>query len=264
MGKKTKGVACFLVLSFLSLLLTAACSENKGRQDKGAGQAKTDAAGGMQAGGYLRGRVVQTVDAAGYTYVLLDRGGGAQLWVAMPAAKVSIGDNVSIIPGVEMRNFTSNTLKRTFDRIIFSSGMASSAAAANEAAGHMQLSEAQFGGRPHGQMDKKDVHVVKAEGPNGYTIAEIYAKRTALSGSAVAVKGSVVKVSTGIMGKNWIHIQDGSGAQDKGDFDLTVTSQDLPKVGDVVVARGKLTADKDFGAGYRYQAIIEDASIKKD
>lgn len=256
MKKKTKGIICFLALSLLPLLVVTACSENKGQQGKEAGQSKTGAVDNMQ-GGCLKGRVVQTVDSAGYTYVLLDRN-GAQLWVAMPAAKISIGDNVSIAPGVEMRNFTSNTLKRTFDRIIFSSGMAS-----KEAKG-AQVSGDPFGGRPYGEMDKKDVHVPKAQCPGCYTVAEIYAKRSALNGSAVSVKGLVIKVSPGIMGKNWIHLQDGSGAQDNGDFDLAVTSQDLPAVGDVVVVKGKLSADKDFGAGYRYKAIIEDAAIKKD
>ncbi|MGQ9812262.1 MAG: hypothetical protein ACUVQ2_02460 [Dissulfurimicrobium sp.] len=106
--------------------------------------------------------------------------------------------------------------------------------------------------------------VGQANGPDSYTISEIYGAKVSLDGKHATVKGVVVKVSTGIMGKNWIHLQDGSGSQEKVDFDLTVTSQDHPAAGDVVVATGLLHADKDFGAGYRYAVIMEDAKIQQD
>jgi len=77
------------------------------------------------------------------------------------------------------------------------------------------------------------------------------------------VRGKVAKVSAGIMGKNWIHLQDGSGNQKKGTHNLVVTSQDLPAVGDVVTMGGTFYKDKDFGSGYRYDVIVEEAVIKK-
>ena len=257
MQKKTKKAQIFLVLSVGLLLLVTACSKNKDHPGESASQTGKYVTQGAQVA-YLKGKVIQTIDSGGYTYVLLDRN-GAQLWVAMPVTKVSAGDEVSIVPGVEMRNFTSNTLKRTFDRIIFSSGMAPKEGGAVNAQASSMLSS-----RPYGEIEKKNVNVEKAHDPNGYTVSEIYEKRAALNGKPVVVKGSVVKVSTGIMGKNGIHLQDGSGAQEKDDFDITVTSQDQPVAGDVVVARGTLFVDKDFGAGYRYTAIIEDAKIQKD
>jgi len=100
--------------------------------------------------------------------------------------------------------------------------------------------------------------IVKAEG--GKTVAEVYAEKDALADQPVAVRGKVVKVNADIMGKNWIHVQDGSGAE--GANDLTVTTAGtLPNVGDTVLVSGKLSLNKDFGMGYQYPVIVEDAEV---
>ena len=78
----------------------------------------------------------------------------------------------------------------------------------------------------------------------------------------MTIRAKVVKYNAGIMGKNWLHLRDGSGKADK-DNDLTVTSNDVAKVGDVVVIKGAVRTDKDFGAGYAYPVIVEDAKIAK-
>ena len=100
--------------------------------------------------------------------------------------------------------------------------------------------------------------IIKAEG--GKTVAEIYAEKDALADQAVSFRGKVVKVNPDIMGKNWVHVQDGSGAE--GTNDLTVTTAGtLPKVGDTVLVSGKLSLNKDFGMGYQYPVIVEDATV---
>ena len=109
----------------------------------------------------------------------------------------------------------------------------------------------------------ENIKVEKAASPNAYTVAEIFGKKSELDKKSVVVSGKVVKVSAGIMGKNWLHIQDGSGNAKDGNNDLVVTTQDIPKVGDIVTANGTLYKDKDFGSGYKYDVILEDASIKK-
>jgi hypothetical protein len=65
------------------------------------------------------------------------------------------------------------------------------------------------------------------------------------------------------MGKNWIHLQDGSGNPSQGTHDLMVTSQDVSSVGDIVTVKGTLSKDKDFGEGYKYAVIVENARINK-
>ena len=96
----------------------------------------------------------------------------------------------------------------------------------------------------------------------GVTVGAIFEQRVALSGKAVSLRGKVVKVSVAIMGKNWLHIQDGTG--DAKTNDLTVTTDAKAAVGDIVVVKGTVATDKDFGAGYKYDVIVEDAAITKE
>jgi hypothetical protein len=103
--------------------------------------------------------------------------------------------------------------------------------------------------------------IAKAEG--GKTVAEVFAEKASLAGKPVTVRGKVVKVNGGIMGKNWLHVRDGSGAE--GTNDLTVTtSGELPELGTIVVVTGPVTLDKDFGMGYQYAVILEDAEVKAE
>ena len=99
--------------------------------------------------------------------------------------------------------------------------------------------------------------VEKASG--GVTVAEIYGQSAGLAGQNVTLRGRVVKFTPNIMGTNWIHVQDGTGSQ--GTHDLTVTTSATVQVGDMVVVKGAVTVDKDFGAGYRYAVIIENADV---
>lgn len=96
-----------------------------------------------------------------------------------------------------------------------------------------------------------------AEG--GVTIADLYERRAELVGQTVKVRGKIVKATAGVMGANWYHLQDGTGAP--GTNDLTVTSDGPAKAGDVVVIAGTLATDKDFGMGYTYDVIVEKATL---
>ena len=107
------------------------------------------------------------------------------------------------------------------------------------------------------------ISVKKAEGKDAYTVAEIYEKKSSLSEKQVVVRGKVVKVSSGIMGKNWIHLQDGTGSKLDGTNDIIATSQDSPEVGEVVTVKGTVYKDKDFGSGYKFSVIMEQASVQK-
>lgn len=99
--------------------------------------------------------------------------------------------------------------------------------------------------------------IIKVKG--GYTVEELYAKKDELKGKKVRVRGKVVKFNGGIMGRNWVHLRDGSGKP--GADDITVTTNQNAKVGGTVVATGVVAVDKDFGAGYRYEIILEEADL---
>jgi hypothetical protein len=123
-------------------------------------------------------------------------------------------------------------------------------------------------GAQHAQMaagpaDAKVEKVQKATGADARTVEEVWTQKADLKEKSVTIRAQVVKFSPGIMGKNWIHLRDGSGSADKATHDITVTTQDEVKVGDVVTAKGLVRVDKDFGAGYAYPVIIEDAKVSK-
>ena len=109
------------------------------------------------------------------------------------------------------------------------------------------------------QAAEKD-SIKKAKG--GYTVEELFSKQKELSGAKINVRGKGVKFSSGIMGKNWIHLQDGTGSA--GTNDITVTTNQTAQVGKIVLINGTLTTNKDFGFGYKYDVIIEEASINAE
>ena len=212
---------------------------------------------GSQDGDYaaLSGKVVETMDAGGYTYVCLEKK-GVKTWVAIPQTKVTVGKQMALQPGMEMRNFTSKSLNRTFDSIYFSGGLL------NASKGNEKKSTSAMSGGSAAPSGEK-VSVKKAEGKDAYTVVEIYNQKASLNEKQIVVRGKVVKVSSGIMGKNWIHLQDGTGDVESGTNDIVATTQDSPGVGDVVTVKGTVYKDKDFGAGYRYSVIMEQASVQK-
>lgn len=101
-----------------------------------------------------------------------------------------------------------------------------------------------------------------ADEPTQKTVEALNVEKAQLGGKQVQFKGKVVKVNNGIMNKNFLHIQDGTGA--KGNNDVTVTSTQTAALGDQVTITGKVALNKDFGAGYIYPLIIEDAAISPD
>jgi hypothetical protein len=102
------------------------------------------------------------------------------------------------------------------------------------------------------------IRVAKAEG--GKTIEEVYAQMADLAGKEVLVRGQVVKAKGNIMNRTWIHIQDGTGSE--GTNDLTVTTEaEAPAVGGVILVRGVVAVAKDFGYGYTYAVIVENATL---
>lgn len=206
----------------------------------------------------VSGRVLQTISSGGYTYVLLKTAKGEKRWLAIPENPgIPTGAEITFRGGVEMTNFESKTLKRTFDRILFSQGPMKPAGKEKKGKAQQKTSGSKA------QIAKSDekIKVEKAAGPNAYTIGEIYAAAGKLSRKKVSIRGKVIKVSSGIMNRNWVHLQDGSGDSRKGTHNLVVTTNDVPAVGDTVTATGTLTKDKDFGGGYRYEVILEKADI---
>lgn len=226
-----------------------------------AGAPSAEAAGGTVPG--ITGKVVETMNAGNYTYVRVDDG-SQKIWAAAPQFVVAVGDKVIVPDGMPMHNFYSKTLGRTFDLVSFVPGVqvVGSQAAQDQAAGasdHGSTFAHPISG--HGAATGAAAvdlsNIKKAEG--GETVAELFSKKAALVGKQVSVRGRVVKFTPAVMGKNWLHVQDGSGGA--GTNDLTVSTSAAAAVGNTVLVRGKLSTDKDFGFGYKYDVLIEDATV---
>ncbi|MBI5483214.1 MAG: OB-fold nucleic acid binding domain-containing protein [Deltaproteobacteria bacterium] len=211
----------------------------------------------------LAGKVLQTMNSGGYSYILIQKSNGENSWVAVTETPVKVGSQMKFKGGMEMGQFESKTLKRTFDKIIFADGVIADPKPAEKAA--LPTGEKAASPGSKGSVASKDtsVSVSKATGTNAYTVKEAFAGSTKLNKKKVVIRGKVVKVSSQIMGRNWIHIQDGTGTAAAGNHNLVCTSKDTADVGDVVTVSGTLSKDKDFGGGYKYAVIIEDATVKK-
>ncbi len=192
--------------------------------------------------------VKEKVDAGSYSYLNVseDR---KTYWIAVPKSDVTPGEEIYFSQFMEMKNFRSETLDKTFESVLF----------VEDARRNNQNDIT----NPHktelGSIPKESVTTKKAEG--GYTIEELYAKKDKLVNKIVKVRGKVVKSNLGIMNRNWFHIQDGTGTE--GSHDLTLTSNDAAQVGDEILVEGTFGIDKNFGSGYFYPIILENSKISK-
>jgi hypothetical protein len=199
----------------------------------------------MQSGS-RSGEVIDQVNAGSYSYLQL-RENDQVYWVAVPTMKIENGEQIFFSEYMEMKNFKSETLDRTFESVLFIND-------ANKVADKKTLQIAHSNLKPGNETE---ISVEPLDG--GKTIAQIFSEKETLKNKTVKVRGKVVKFNGGIMNRNWIHIQDGT--DNKGEYDLLITSNESAKVGDIIVAEGKLALDKDFGAGYFYAVLVEEAKI---
>jgi uncharacterized membrane protein YcgQ (UPF0703/DUF1980 family) len=195
-------------------------------------------------------KVEEVIQTSQYTYMKVSEN-GAENWIAVNKQEASKGETYYYNQDLEMKNFNSKELNRTFETIYFVQGLSKEPIIAAVPTPATQ-------GKSVG-VKKEGISVAPADG--SISIAGLYAKAADYAGKTIKMKGQVVKVTNEVMGKNWIHIQDGTG--DSGNFDLTITTHDQAKVDDVVTFEGTISLKKDFGYGYFYEVIMEDAKLVK-
>ncbi len=197
--------------------------------------------------------VTQTTPATRYS-VMEVKEKDANYWISTSPIQVKIGDTLYYTDALKQMNFEVKELDKTFDELYLVTDIATTLENKVQA--------------PHGEMIQhpntktgfnSDIKIETPEG--GVSVADIYAKADELVGQKVKLKGKVIKFNEAILGKNWIHIQDGSGNEANSNFDMTLTTTGKANVGDVIVIEGILQKDVDFGSGYKYDLIIQEASI---
>ena len=191
-----------------------------------------------------------------YTYMKVKENQGER-WVATAKTEAEAGDVLYYDNALQMNDFHSKELDRTFDEIYFINAV-SKEPLENNAMGMGAISPHGHGHSGKVQTDQKS-SITLEKSDDEMTIAQIYANPQEYAGEEVEIRGVAVKVNKEIMGKNWVHIQDGTNSD--GNFDLTVTTTDNVNVNDEVTFKGKITLEKDFGAGYYYDVIMEDARM---
>lgn len=210
------------------------------------------------AGNSVEGKVLEVKIVDNFTYLRLQTHAGEN-WAAVIGGQVKEGDTVKIENAMLMENFESKGLNRTFKQIIFGN-----LAGASKPASNYSVLGASFSVKPPAKLEKiKDVAIPKASGANAATVEEVVTKSAQLKGKTVVVRGKVVKYNAGIMGKNWIHLHDGTGSAANESDDILVTTQGTANVGEIVTVKGTVNVDQDFGAGYAYKVLIEDAAVQK-
>lgn len=195
--------------------------------------------------------VKELIQTTSYTYVLGEENDELQ-WIAVPKMAASVGDIYYFQGGMEMGEFKSKELDRTFSSILFLNGLISpEVLQGGETALTVSNQKNEI------PAEKIEVLIDPAEG--GITIAELYTNRENYTGKIVRIRGKVTKFNAKIMSRNWIHLQDGTVTTDS--FDITATSLEEVKVGDILTLEGMISLDKDFGAGYFYSIIMENSTI---
>ena len=201
---------------------------------------------GLHAGDVYEGTVVDAIDGGGYTYLQIDDT-KKKYWVAVEGVKIEKGTEVRFTEEMRVKNFQSKALNRTFDEVVFASNLQHRTNAPEK--GNLELISDQVKESPYKQ--------------NGtMSVKEVWEKRASLKDKTISIRGRVVKASPNIIARNWIHIQDGTGEGSEVGR-IVFTSKELPKVGDIVTATGVVMVDKDFGSGYFYKIIVENATFTK-
>ena len=206
----------------------------------------------------VTGVVLEVKDVESYTYLRLKNKDG-EIWAAVSKVAVKKGAQVTIENVTVMNNFESKSLKKTFTTIVFGTVRGSTGTSQPVS---KDLANPHTGATAAKTADIADVVVPKASGPNARTVEEIVTKGSELKDKSVLVRGKVVKYNPAIMGKNWIHLRDGSGSAAKNSNDILVTTADQAKLGDILTVKGIVRTDKDFGSGYAYKVLIEEATLQ--
>ena len=208
--------------------------------------------------GMHTGTIQETMNSGGYSYMKVSEG-GKSYWIAATQIEIKTGDKISFAEEMVMPQFESKTLKRTFENIMFVTDVKGAKDAAAAKSSHKQQNIHTKNSLAE-TIKRTKVSTYKQEGTLG--VEETFLKAKELSGKTIKIRGKVTKVARMIMGKNWVHIQDGTGDNHTDDIVFTC-AKETPKRGDVVTAQGVVAIDKDFGYGYFYPIIMENSTFTK-
>lgn len=211
--------------------------------------------------GVVKGEVMEVIHVENFTYLRLNTHSG-EIWTAVISAPIKKGNVVAIKDAIVMSNFESKILKRTFPTILFGNLVGAGGNAAPSDVSRLPIGMGSSFVALSQRWKSSTPRIDKANDVNARSVAEIVTHADAMAGKTVVLRGKVVKYNPDIMGKNWIHLRDGSGSESDQSNDILVTSANPVKPGDVVTFKGTVRTAQDFGAGYAYKVLVEDAVLQ--
>jgi len=240
-------------LLLLSLLLwfTVSCNTEDKKPTQETTVSYQEVLKKMEKSNFNSAKAIEAINSGSYSYVKLSEN-GKEFWAAVSAQSIEIGHTYFYKDAFEMRNFQSKSLNRIFESIWFINEFYAENPSSN--------TNTQASGGTQAEANSQPTHIDSPK--DGFSLENVFKKKSKLKNQLIVVKGQVVKINRNIMGVNWIHIQDGTNYN--GVNDLTITSQQTIdyEVGDVVTFKGKLILNKDFGSGYKYDYLLEDAIVQ--
>lgn len=177
-----------------------------------------------------------------YVYLRVKEG-QEQFWIATINREVTIGGTYFYQGGLLKTNFESKEHNRVFEKMYLVSALVES-----DHSSHVS---------PENSQQPITTSAKPLDVKGSVKIADLVANPKKYAGKTIQISGKCVKVNPNIMGRNWVHLQDGS----KDDYDLVITCDVQIPVGHTVTMTGKVVLDKDFGSGYKYAILLEEGEL---
>ena len=209
-------------------------------------------------GGFTEGlhqvTVSEILPADRYVYLKVTENGG-EFWIATRKGDVKKGERFFYKGGLLKTNFESKEYNRVFDTIYLVSNLVP------EDHSKHAMQDKSVSAVPAKTGDTKEdipTHTDEVITHKGtVSIAELVKNPRAYEGHTVQISGTCVKINPNIMDRNWIHLQDGT----MDSYDLVITSANFVPEGSKVTMKGVVGLDRDFGAGYTYDIILENGTL---
>lgn len=244
----------FIIFTALAVLFMSACQPGQNSQ-----------ALAQVPAGVHKVVVKEVLQTSNYTYLHVSENTDEN-WLALPKIQAVAGETYYYKNGFKMTNFESKELDRKFETVYFLESLSTTPEIVTKVSGsnphaamYQQIADTPAPLQYVAQIaaKKEEVNIKPVE--QGITIAQLLANKEKYAGQTIRIIGKVTKFNTKIMGKNWIHIQDGT--EYSGTFDLTVTTNIEAAIGETITLEGTVALNKDFGYGYSYAVLLEDARL---
>lgn len=209
------------------------------------------------------GNIKEVISVSSYSYLRMATASGDK-WVAVLKEDFTPGQTIDFAVNLVMRNFASKELNRTFDLIYFGqrqgkrSGNAESSAKDSPIPAPATTVEEPTATLSTGLTEPLE----RVPGPQGKSVAEIFSQKASLVGTEVQVRGEVQKLTEGVMGTNFLHIQDGSGTPEKKNHDIVVlVKENPPAIGTRATFSATVKLNVDYGSGYSFPLLLDEGKV---